>query len=46
MTKMSHPNSKQTIDVAPDQAANYESQGWVEKAHKAADPKPDRSKKS
>jgi hypothetical protein len=28
MPKMRHPQSKQTIDVAPAQVAMYESQGW------------------
>lgn len=28
MTKMVHPDSKQTIDVSPDRMAMYESAGW------------------
>lgn len=28
MPKMRHPNSSHTIEVAPAQVANYESQGW------------------
>lgn len=31
MTKMTHPDSKQTLDVAPDMVALYESQGWETK---------------
>lgn len=32
MPKMKHPQSKQTIDVAPAQVPMYESQGWQVKA--------------
>lgn len=32
MPKMSHPQSKKTIDVAPAQVPMYESQGWQVKA--------------
>lgn len=28
MPRMRHPNSNQTIEVAPAQVPNYESQGW------------------
>lgn len=34
MPKMRHPQSKQTIDVAPAQVAMYESQGWRKVAAK------------
>lgn len=29
MAKMTHPDSDQTIDVAPDQQPLYAAQGWV-----------------
>lgn len=32
MTKMRHPQSNKTIDVAPAQVPMYESQGWQVKA--------------
>lgn len=31
MPKMTHPDSKQTIDVSPEQVGLYTTQGWVEK---------------
>lgn len=38
--KMTHPDSKQTIDVDPARAEGYRTQGWVEaKAEPKADPK-------
>lgn len=30
MTKMSHPESRGSIEVRPDQVEMYESQGWAE----------------
>ena len=38
--KLTHPDSKQTIEVAPEYAENYKTQGWVEKAEKKAADKP------
>lgn len=29
MPKMTHPDSKQSVDVSPDQVEMYESQGWT-----------------
>jgi hypothetical protein len=34
MPKMTHPDSKQTLDVAADQVPMYESQGWTKSAPK------------
>ncbi len=28
MPKLTHPDSKGSIEVSPDQVENYESQGW------------------
>ena len=39
MSKYTHPESEQTIDVSPDFAAEYENQGWVK-----AEPKNDAKK--
>lgn len=36
--KMQHPASKQTIDVAPESAAMYRSQGWTQVGAKKAAP--------
>lgn len=48
MPKMTHPNSKQTIEVSPAQVAMYASQGWETKApaKKAADKPVQDDKKS
>ncbi|HKY57662.1 MAG TPA: hypothetical protein VJL80_06465 [Aeromicrobium sp.] len=32
MPKLTHPKTKHTIEVAPDQVRLYASQGWAEKA--------------
>lgn len=40
MTKLTHPESEQTVDVAPAQVHVYVSQGWVDKADKAATDEP------
>ena len=35
--KLKHPESKQTIEVSPDYAEMYKSQGWVEVKQTATD---------
>jgi hypothetical protein len=37
--KLTHPDSKQSIEVDDDHAENFKTQGWVEKPEPKSDPK-------